>query len=385
MDRSLTRYLPAAVLGLGLGLGLANRAGAAESEAIRIDYRAEASCPGADQFVADVLRRAPRARIASAGESARTFVIAISRTDSGFEGSLAVQGESSSTAARKVKGARCAEVAEVLALSTAIAVDPSAASEPRPPSSSGNANTGTAPSASTGSSSENTGSSSKSDPSSAGATPRDESKSSTKPTPAPEPEDREPVEREEPEPYDPGPSYDYASRRSGASILVGPELHTGVGPSLARGVVLGIEAASPNQGAWLSSLGIEFGYLALSTSRVGGAASSFELFVARPRLCGPALRASRLSLGACLSAELGLLTGSGSEIAFPESTSRLWAGAALPVRLQVDLSRTWLVEVTGGPVLAITRDEFVFQNPDTQIYQVPLLGFSGGLRVGARL
>jgi hypothetical protein len=382
MDRSLTRYLPAAVLGLGFGLGLTHRAGAAESEAIRIDYRAEASCPGADQFVADVLRRAPRARIASAGESARTFVIAISRTDTGFEGSLSVQGESSSTAARRVTGARCAEVAEVLALSTAIAVDPSAASEPRPPSSSGSANTGTAPRAS----SENTGSSSKSDPPSAGTTTRDESRSSTKP--APEPEDREPVEREEreePEPYDPGPSYDYASRRSGASILVGPELHTGVGPSLARGVVLGIEAASPNQGAWLSSLGIEFGYLALSTSRVGGAASSFELFVARPRLCGPALRASRISLGACLSAELGLLTGSGSEIAFPESTNRLWAGAALPVRLQVDLSRTWLVEVTGGPVLAITRDEFVFQNPDTEIYQVPLVGFSGGLRVGARL
>jgi hypothetical protein len=382
MDRSLTRYLPAAVLGLGFGLGLTHRAGAAESEAIRIDYRAEASCPGADQFVADVLRRAPRARIASAGESARTFVIAISRTDTGFEGSLSVQGESSSTAARRVTGARCAEVAEVLALSTAIAVDPSAASEPRPPSSSGSANTGTAPRAS----SENTGSSSKSDPPSAGTTTRDESRSSTKP--APEPEDREREEREEreePEPYDPGPSYDYASRRSGASILVGPELHTGVGPSLARGVVLGIEAASPNQGAWLSSLGIEFGYLALSTSRVGGAASSFELFVARPRLCGPALRASRISLGACLSAELGLLTGSGSEIAFPESTNRLWAGAALPVRLQVDLSRTWLVEVTGGPVLAVTRDEFVFQNPDTEIYQVPLVGFSGGLRVGARL
>jgi hypothetical protein len=383
MDRSLTRYLPAAVLGLGFGLGLTHRAGAAESEAIRIDYRAEASCPGADQFVADVLRRAPRARIASAGESARTFVIAISRTDTGFEGSLSVQGESSSTAARTVTGARCAEVAEVLALSTAIAVDPSAASEPRPPSSSGSANTGTAPSASTGSSSENSGSSSKSDPPSAGTTTRDESRSSTKP--APEPEDREPVEREEPELYDPGPSYDYASRRSGASILVGPELHTGVGPSLARGVVLGIEAASPNQGAWLSSLGIEFGYLALSTSRVGGAASSFELFVARPRLCGPALRASRISLGACLSAELGLLSGSGSEIAFPESTNRLWAGAALPFRLQVDLSRTWLIEVTGGPVLAITRDEFVFQNPDTEIYQVPLVGLSGGLRVGARL
>ncbi|MDQ2646684.1 MAG: hypothetical protein M3020_22950, partial [Myxococcota bacterium] len=130
MARSLTRLLPVAAL--ALGLGSARTAMAAESEAIRIDYRAEASCPGADQFVADVLRRAPRARIAAPGESARTFVIAIQRTDTGFEGSLAVQGESSSTAARKVTGARCAEVSEVLALSTAIAVDPSAANEPQP-------------------------------------------------------------------------------------------------------------------------------------------------------------------------------------------------------------------------------------------------------------
>ena len=372
MHRSLTRSLSVAVL----GLVFAHRAGAAESEAIRIDYRAEASCPGADQFVADVLRRAPRARIAAAGESARTFVIAIQRTDAGFEGSVAVQGDSSSTAARTVTGARCAEVAEVLALSTAIAVDPSAATEPRPAAPSGSADAGT--SGTTPSSTPDTPAGS-----AAPSTGRARTDTSEKPAPSGR-DDDEPLEREEPEPDEPGARYDYSSRPSGASLLIGPELHTGVGPSLARGVVLGIDAAAA-PGAWLSSIGIEFGYFALSTARVGGAASSFELYAARPRLCGPALRAARLSLGACLSAELGLLTGSGSEIAYPESTNRLWAAAALPIRLQVELSRTWFVEVAGGPVLAITRDQFVFQNPDTEIYEVPLLGFTGGLRVGARL
>lgn len=372
MHRSLTRSLSVAVL----GLGLAHRAGAAESEAIRIDYRAEASCPGADQFVAEVLRRAPRARIAAAGDSARTFVVAIQRTDAGFEGSLAVQGDSSSTAARTVTGARCSEVAEVLALSTAIAVDPSAATEPRPAGPSGIANAG--PSGTTPSSTpDKTGSAA---PSTGRATTDTTQRPATSGR-----DDDEPLEREAPQPDEPGARYDYSSLHSGASLLLGPELHTGVGPSLARGVVLGIDAASAAPGAWLSSIGIEFGYFALSTARVGGAASSFELYAARPRLCGPALRAGRLSLGACLSAELGLLTGSGSEIAYPESTNRLWAAAALPIRLQVGLSRTWFVEVAGGPVLAITRDQFVFQNPETEIYAVPLLGFSGGLRIGARL
>ncbi len=354
---------------------------AAESEAIRIDYRAEASCPGADQFVADVLRRAPRARIAAPGESARTFVIAIQRTDTGFEGSLAVQGESSSTAARKVTGARCAEVSEVLALSTAIAVDPSAANEPQPATSetTSSGSTGTSDGSAT-----DTGGSAAEQPA-GGSAAGDQPRKTTAAAPRRATDSDEPAERDEPETDVPGSSYDFASRPSGASLLVGPELHTGVGPSLARGVVLGIDAASPAPGAWLSSLGIEFGYFALSTARVGGAASSFELYVARPRLCGPALRASRISLGACLAGELGLLTGSGSEIAFPESTNRFWAAAALPLRLQVDLSRTWFVELTGGPVLAITRDEFVFQNPDTEIYAVPLVGFSGGLRIGARL
>ncbi len=381
MDRSLTRLLPVAVL--ALGFGFARSTSAAESEPIRIDYRAEASCPGADQFVADVLRRAPRARIAALGESARTFVIAIQRTDTGFEGSLAVQGESSATAARKVTGARCAEVSEVLALSTAIAVDPSAASEPRP-ATSGSTSAGSADT-SGGSAADASGSATPSAEQPAGTSTGSEPRKASEAEPRRATDAGEPAERDD-ETDVPGPSYDYsASRPSGASLLVGPELHTGIGPSLARGVVLGIDAASAAPGAWLSSIGIEFGYFALSTSRVGGAASSFELYLARPRLCGPALRVSRISLGACLAAELGLLTGSGSEIAFPESTNRFWAAAALPLRLQVDLSRTWFVEVTGGPVLAITRDEFVFQNPDTEIYSVPLVGFSGGLRIGARL
>jgi hypothetical protein len=276
-----------------------------------------------------------------------------------------------------VTGARCAEVSEVLALSTAIAVDPSAASEPRPPAS-GSTSGGTTDSSATPPSAEQP----------AGERAGEEPRKAAEGEPRRAADADAPADRDEPSEAEtdiPGPSYDFASRPSGASLLVGPELHTGIGPSLARGVVLGIDAASPAPGAWLSSIGVEFGYFALSTARVGGAASSFELYVARPRLCGPALRASRISLGACLAAELGLLTGSGSEIAFPESTNRFWAAAALPLRLQVELSRTWFVEVAGGPVLAITRDEFVFQNPDTEIYSVPLLGFSGGLRIGARL
>jgi len=373
----LTRRLLAAALMLGESLGFAAPARAAETEAIRIDYRAEASCPGADQFVADVLRRAPRARIAAAGEKARTFSITIDRTRAGFEGSLAVQGDASSTNARTVTGARCSEVAEVLALSTAIAVDPSAAGETRPTPGGAGAGTGEP----SGSAPDAASKSPDSAPSSSEA--RTEARPSSRSQQRAEPED-EPEERDEAATYTP-PSYDYSARPSGASILIGPELHTGVGPSLARGVVLGIDAAAMSPGAWLSSIGVEFGYLALSTSRVGGAASSFELYLARPRLCGPRLRASRISLGACVGAELGLLSASGSEIAFPESQNRFWAGAAVLVRLQVDLSPTWLVEVAGGPVFAITQDEFVFQDPDTEIYSVPLLGFAGGLRIGGRL
>ena len=58
-------------------LGVASTA-AAETEPIRLDYRAPASsCPSAESFTAGVLRRTPAARAAAPGEDARTFVIVI--------------------------------------------------------------------------------------------------------------------------------------------------------------------------------------------------------------------------------------------------------------------------------------------------------------------
>jgi hypothetical protein len=111
---------------LGLLVTVA-RAGLGEVEPIHVLHTAPAECPPSSELRTQIWSRTPRARLAQAGERARTFAVSITQEGGTYQGRLRVEGTDGSVATRALSGATCAEVSEALALVAAMAIDPPAA------------------------------------------------------------------------------------------------------------------------------------------------------------------------------------------------------------------------------------------------------------------
>jgi len=321
-------------------LGASRSALAADAtEPIRIDYRAEVGCPSAYAFNAQVFRRTASARLATGGDTARTFIVSIERRGNTLVGSLVVRQSDGTTESREVAGPDCGEVAKVLALATALAIDPQASLAPP---------------------------------------------SEVSEPPPPEPLKPEPVTPREPAPREPEPSTD--DDRAPWVVALGPTLEGGVTPRLAYGASAGIGWRSPSGRGALSALGVELTFVKPPSYQVGTARTSFQLLYARPELCSVALKwYAESGIAPCLGGEVGAVTGWGSDIPRAESRSRLWATVDMGLRLHQALGSAWFVEVEASVVLPITRYHYVFREPDTRIFVVPSAAVVGGVRVGARL
>jgi hypothetical protein len=318
------------------------RRAAADVEAIRIEYRATDLCPSADEFSAEVFRRTASARLAAEGETARTFSISIERSGFGVTGSLVIRETDGATVARKVSGKDCTDVATVLALATALAIDPRAELDvdisPEPP-------------------------------------PPEPPKPVVAP-PAPPP--TETSDTESPPLPSRGPRTWNAA--------VGPAFAFGIAPKTAFGGGLLVEYGNRTPGTPLSSLGVDFIYQEANADEIAGASASFRYFLARPRACSFALGAANGPwLTPCLGVDLGAVTGEGSDIPNHSTRSRFWASVDLLARLGVGLGDAFFLEVEGGLGIPLTRYEFVFRNPDTTVYNVPAVTGLAGARLGARL
>jgi len=84
-----------------------------------LDYRAAAGCPADTEFVAAVQARGGNVDLA--GSSANGIDVAIERTNDGYRGSVRVKDTGQSSDAREVRSAACSEVADGLAIVTALA------------------------------------------------------------------------------------------------------------------------------------------------------------------------------------------------------------------------------------------------------------------------
>jgi hypothetical protein len=300
----------------------------ADTEAIRIEYQADDSCPSAAVFTAEVFQRTSSARLASDGEQARTFSVLIVRSAAGVTGSLVIREPDGATVARKVSGRACEDVATVLALATALAIDPRAELD-----------LGDAP----------------------GSPERSPSEPPSPPLP---PATSEAFEPEPPPPPPRGPW-----TWNGA---VGPSFAFGPAPQTAIGGSFLVERANRVSGSPVSSVGLELLYLNASPEDIGGATAAFQYFLARPRLCAFALgSADGLALAPCLGVDLGAVTGAGSNIPNEATRTRFWGSVDVLVRLSLALGYVFFVEVEGGLGLPLTRYQFVFRNPDTKVYDVP--------------
>jgi hypothetical protein len=320
---------------------IARRGAAADAtEPIRIEYHAEAGCPSADEFSGQVFRRTASARLATNGELARTFVVDIERRGGALVGSLVVRQADGTTESRQVEGPECVEVAKVLALATALAIDP-------------------------------------------------EASLATNPEPLPPKSEPPPPAKPEPEPHGSAnePNEPSSNESANAWVLaLGGVLEGGVTPRVAYGGSAGLGWRAPGGLGAISAFGVDLTYLVAPTHPVGTASTSFQFLYARPTLCAIALRWYRDSgIAPCLSGEIGAVTGKGSDIAHASTRSRVWATVDPGVNAHQALGDTWFLEAELGMVLPITRYHYVFRDPTTHIYSVPSVAVVGALRVGARL
>jgi len=334
--------------------------GAEGTEPIRIDYRAEPGCPSAQEFNQQVFRRTASARLASSGDTARTFVVVIERRGTGLVGSLVVRQVDGTTESREVAGPACREVATVLALATALAIDPRASLAPVDDAVSMPTLPAEPPNPATPSNAES--------PQSARGSDHAPSSGEGDGGPS-EPEDEEPYE--DLDPY---------------VLALGPVLEGGVTPRVAVGGSATIGWRSPSGRGALSAVGVELSFLRAPGHSGGLPTSSFQLAFVRPELCSVALKWHRVSgVAPCLGSELGIVTGWGENVPIADSRSRFWATIDMGLRLHQALGATWFVELEASVVLPITRYHYVFRDPTTRIFSVPSAAGVGGVRLGARL
>jgi hypothetical protein len=312
----------------------------AETEAIRIEYQGIPGCPGSSEFLRQVFRRTSSARLVPESESARTFVIVIEKAASGLVGSLVIRETNGTTVARKVTGASCADVAGVLALATALAIDPNAALAP------------------------DDGEGEPADPKPAVPVPA---------SPQPDPKEPEP-----PPPSEEEPPFSY-----GAAI--GPSLVGLVAPRVAVGGSVAVHAFRTDRAA-LSSFGATVSFLRALDSRLGSATISHQLLFVRPEACLLALGPlDEVALMPCVGTELGAVTARASNLAVEESRTRFWATADWIVRLRVVPADAWFISLDASLVLPITRWSFVVRDPTTRVHDVPPIAAAGSAMLGLAL
>lgn len=89
----------------------------------RVVYDAPLECPAVAAFVAQVAARSAHGRLAGDLEVARTFRVTVLRARAGFRGEVAFRGGEAAPVLRDFAAVDCRELADALALVTALAID----------------------------------------------------------------------------------------------------------------------------------------------------------------------------------------------------------------------------------------------------------------------
>jgi hypothetical protein len=338
---------------------------AAESEPIRIVYRADADCPSQSEFQAEVLGRTSRARIADDADSARVFDVELVRSGSQVVGSLVVHEADGATVARRVSGRNCADVAKVLALATALAIDPRAELASKDAES--------RDSESRDSESRNAAAES---PRASGVTERAAPRAPAAAAPnVPQSPSRLRI-TEPPKPWIEPEWFGQVSLGGRAVFGIGPR------PSLGAVLTLG---TLPNLAGLPLAVDLGVAWVETLSTRVSGAQANFRFVSARPRLCAQVFHPlPQLTLGPCVAVELGLVTAAGSNLPRSDVRNEFWAAGEAIAELALQLGGGWFLGLDLAAVFPFTRYTYVFAEPETSVYVTPVVGASATFGVGAQ-
>ncbi len=99
-------------------------------EPVRLVYEATAECPGAEAFAQGVFGRTTRARPAASDEAAREFEARVRAVGKRFVGHFILRDAGHESRRGPFAGKTCDEVADAIAFSVAITIDPNATAKP---------------------------------------------------------------------------------------------------------------------------------------------------------------------------------------------------------------------------------------------------------------
>ena len=124
--RRLSTVLFVAAPALALAAAASPVRAAGDEEPIHLEYAAAAECESRDELAREIVRRAPRARLAREGEPARRFEIRIAREGPTYRVDLVIRAGDGSAVSRRLSADSCAQATRALALMIALSIDPHA-------------------------------------------------------------------------------------------------------------------------------------------------------------------------------------------------------------------------------------------------------------------
>lgn len=351
-----------AVTAASLAIVLAARSTlAADTEPVRVRFEAPDGCPGEAAFLEQVRARTAKARVAAAGEKARTFAVRLMQEGRLIRGRLAIEEPASQTEIREVTGERCAEVVSALALITALAVDPQASTAPpaRLPTAPPVANSPTVPMGSSGAAPGGSSSPAAPPPPRAQLPPNH---------PAPYLPPRSWADLDVfPLPVVPGSPADDSPRWR---FSVGIEVAAlgGFAPLLASGSALYLEAARDGEGVLAFAPSIRLAAIQADSGYVGPAqgGARFQLRMGRAELCPVRVRfLPGVSIAPCTTFEVGAIFAEGWGSGGSGSSQRPWVAPGLGGRVRWAITEEIELQIAGGGSLPLVRDTFFIAVPDT--------------------
>jgi hypothetical protein len=320
-------------------------------EDVRLEYRAPKSCPSEAWVVRRIQTRTDRFRRVTDADTARTFSIAIAESPAGYFGTLEItEHEPGRTTSRRIEAPQCIEVADGLALISALTIDPRAASVDAPIETPGAEQT-------------------------AGQeTPGRETKPET---PSPQPRASQPgPEIDEGE--DDTSSAPGASRKSYVRLGAGAVAIGGVAPQLMYGGQVFAElGVRPGQHwlAWAARLNLR--HVRREGLAFPEGKAHFRLSTVGVDLCPIRVPVPTLELGPCATGDVGLLESEGTDNPDSRQSRRAWAALGALLRAGVALGHVG-IEASGGATAPLRRDRFILA---TEIGEVDFLVWSASLAV----
>jgi hypothetical protein len=124
MVRRVARVIAMLALVAGASAARADQPAQTAQEIVELRYDAPAECPPRSELEAAILERTPNVRIGAPAH--RVFAVTIAATPDGFRGTLIVDR----VADKELAAQRCDDLANALALVTALAIDPTATAAP---------------------------------------------------------------------------------------------------------------------------------------------------------------------------------------------------------------------------------------------------------------